>query len=83
MIGSEQTDNSRPPSHRIIDEVARRSDRQPTDLEPLYRYVDVEALDALVASASNATGEVTVRFVYADEYAITVGRDGEVDVERV
>lgn len=49
-----------------------------TDLPALHNSVDVDALEALIASSD----EVDVRFVYAG-YRIRVTGDGEVDVSPI
>ena len=65
----------------ITDAVASVSESSPTELEPLYDSIDVDALSALFAptvSGEERRGQVT--FPYGD-YQITVVADGEQTVE--
>lgn len=70
------------PSTAVIESVAAAADRAPTELEPLYNYVDPDALDALVrAGSTQATEGVTTLVFRFDGYDVTVYSDGEVVVE--
>jgi len=70
-----------PPSLAIIETVAEAVDGEPTTIDPLYEYVDPDALDVVVRSKSiRAGGEpTTVSFDFADQ-RVTVHSDGRVVV---
>ncbi len=63
--------------HRIVSEVAAREGVEPTDLEPIASFVDVDALEALVSDHANFDGRVS--FTYLD-YRVTVDSDGALTV---
>ncbi|WP_162991396.1 HalOD1 output domain-containing protein [Halostella salina] len=54
-------------SAAVVDAVAEAAGVEPTDLRPLFEFVDPDALDSLAADA-------TVRFRYAG-YSVTVSTD--------
>jgi len=58
--------------------VAEATGREPTDGPPLQKYVDIDALDRLIASNSS---EIEVEFTY-DGVRVTVEGDGTVRVNR-
>lgn len=64
----------------IAEEIAAREGVEPTDLPPLARTVDPEALCALVASQSAES--ITVEFTYQG-YHVTVTGGGGVEVRDV
>ncbi|WP_224337203.1 HalOD1 output domain-containing protein [Haloprofundus halobius] len=70
-----------PPSAAVIETVAIASDREPTSLEPLYKTVDPDALDALLGSSEipSIDGDITVSFVFAG-HDVIVENDGRVVV---
>jgi hypothetical protein len=70
------------PSTAVIETVAIATNREPTALEPLYKSVDVDALDALLASDGfHSTGRVTtVSFAFAG-HDVTVQNNGVVVVQ--
>jgi len=60
-----------PPSHQVVETVARREDVPPTELpRPLHDVVDADAIDALLAGDS----PVQVAFEYAG-YDVRVTRN--------
>jgi len=65
------------PSEGVVDAVATAADCDPLDIEPLQRYVDGDALDALVGGA--ADGSVRVAFEY-DQFSVVVESSGTVEV---
>lgn len=65
------------PSVTIVEAVAAATDRTPTELPPLQRYVDSDALDTLVTRGESAA--VTVTFDYAGTTVVVKG-DGTIDV---
>jgi len=69
------------PSTAVLETLGAAMDRDPLTLEPLYEYVDLDALDLLVRSASaGARAEVTFRF---ESYRVHVDSGGEVVVRPV
>lgn len=71
----------RRPSLAVIEAVARAADVNPTDLDPLGNYVDLEALDRLFeASSSTAMGVDTVVQFSVDDWNVFVRGDGRVRV---
>ena len=46
-----ELDASEQPSFTVVETVSAATGKPPTDLDPLQRYVDVDALDGLVASS--------------------------------
>lgn len=62
----------------IVSEVATREGVEPTDLPPLARTIDPDALRDVVDSGRG--GSVSVRFSY-EGYDVTVDSDGDVRVD--
>lgn len=65
-------------TEKIVSEVASFEDVSPTDLDPLYEIIDLNALDRLVQRNSNSshiTGKIS--FPYHG-YIVTVHVDGEI-----
>lgn len=69
------------PSTAVIRTVAIASDREPTSLEPLYKTINPDALDALLSSSDiHSTDEnITVSFVFAG-HDVIAENDGTVVV---
>lgn len=60
------------PSTAIVRRIATATDRDPTDMPPLYDYVDVEALDTLITTSTTRTDNpVRLSFSY-DGIEVTV-----------
>lgn len=72
---------NRAPNHDVIvdvvTEVAKREGVEPTDLPPLARTIDPDALATIVSSAEDRT--VRVEFTY-EGYDVTVETSGTVRV---
>lgn len=65
----------------VVDSVAAVLGRDPLDVDPLYEYVDTDALDALVSAAGRkASPYLSASFRYEDA-DVTVRADGTVVVE--
>lgn len=64
------------PSTAVVEAVAAATDREPTSLDALQRTVDVDAVDALLASAS---APIRVSFSYEATRVVLRG-DGHVEV---
>lgn len=62
-------------SIRIVELVASVSDREVSELPQLYSYIDGDALDTLIMSAS----PVTISFLY-DDYKIKIRAEGDIEV---
>ncbi len=60
-------DTTEPCSEVVVNAVAKALDRSPLDLEPLYYYLDPEALDHLVdrSLGTDPVEETTVSFEFA------------------
>ena len=65
------------PAVAIIETVAAAADSDPEDLEPLYDWVDPDAIDALFEDSSDTPhrSRLFVSFTYAG-YEVTIGEDG-------
>lgn len=73
-------DASSKPSTAIVEATAATTGREPTDLPPLYDYVDGDALDTLLCGGSTDRGNhVDVQFRYAG-VVVTVKRDGHIAI---
>ena len=57
-------DTVRSVSCTVVERIADLTDRDPTDLRPLWDSVDPEALDALVAHASDSSTPCRIAFEY-------------------
>lgn len=62
-------------SLKIVQRVAEKTGREPSEMEPLSTVVDTDALNTLFQGASGS-----VSFLY-EGYRITVSADGAVTVE--
>jgi len=60
----------------VVDAVAAATGRDPTDLPPLHRSIDTDALDALTTDDGTT---LAVSFSYAGT-DVLLGSDGVVDV---
>jgi len=68
------------PSTAIVDAIATTTGREPTSMPPLQRYVDPDALDALLAPGRNGrNNRVGVSFQY-DGLPVAVDSDGGIEV---
>jgi len=69
------------PSTAVVKTVAIALNREPTTIEPLYRSIDPDALDALLRPDGSpaSSNDVTVSFVVADRQ-VTVHSRGDVVV---
>ena len=72
--------SSNPPSIRVIEALAETLSTDPLDLEPVSRYLDLEALDALFESGSANPEHVCFDY---DGYTVCVYGDGSVEVSHV
>ncbi|WP_126664482.1 HalOD1 output domain-containing protein [Haloterrigena salifodinae] len=68
-------------SMKVVKRVATASDREASQLPPLYDTIDPGALDALVNSATAGPSSLALRFEY-EGYLITVDGSESVSVER-
>lgn len=64
--------------YAVISEIASREETDPTDLPPLARSIDTDALETLLDSSNS--NFLVVTFDYLD-YTVTVRNDGSVAVE--
>lgn len=70
----------RSPSRTVIETIADLTGRDPTTMEPLYGWVDPDALDALFTGRSMEDGTLSVSFRYFDCTVLVA--DGFVHVTR-
>ncbi|OYR38138.1 hypothetical protein DJ82_12750 [Halorubrum sp. Ib24] len=56
--------NDRSTSQIVVESIADLTDREPEDLEPLWDYVDPEALNSFVAHAADASTPCRLAFRY-------------------
>ena len=72
------------PSTAVVKTAAIATNRGPTTLEPLYKSVDADALDALLDSDGfhSTDGVTTVSFAFAG-HDVTVQNNGVVVVQPV
>lgn len=75
------TEDTRPLSHRVVMEVADEMGTDPTQLEPLFDSIDPDALDKLFDARTEATerGVTQLSFTY-EGHQIVVERDRSVEV---
>ena len=71
-------------STTVVTAVAKAADAEPTDLPPLYEYIDPDALDKLLGGGLGQAGghDGYLTFTYAD-YSVTVHADGEIVVHAI
>lgn len=73
-------ESDRSPSMAIVEAVAEAADVDPTELPPLYEYVDPDAIDDLFANqAGAATGDAYLGFT-VDSWKVFVRADGKIRV---
>lgn len=73
-------DESVLPSTVIVEAVAAASDRDSLDIDPLYEYVDLEAVDDLITSGvDDDSNGIQVTFEYK-EFTVSIGSGGAVEV---
>lgn len=68
----------RRPSEAVVDVTAALLDNEPTDMTPLYRTLDPEALDRLCTNADPGASP-TVTFNY-EGFVVTVNAPNEITV---
>lgn len=68
------------PSMAIVAALSAVTQADPVDLDPLYEFVDTDALDALLAPGPDSTGVVETQ-LSAFEHSITVRNTGHVLIE--
>lgn len=79
--GSETFDIKRDesPSETVIRALSDVRDAEPTEIEPLYHYIEPDALDQVVGQ--RADGDTSVSFTY-DEHGVVVSSEDSVTVYR-
>lgn len=68
------------PSEAVVETVAAASGQEPTALEPLYRAIDPDALDAVFRRVEDADRLIRVSFDF-NAHLVTVQSDGTVVVQ--
>jgi len=61
----------------VVTTVATATDSDPNALDPLYRTVDTDALDALVGGTESHPADLTVSFPYSGHLVVIDG-DGSI-----
>jgi hypothetical protein len=67
------------PSVELINTIATVTNQKPSEMAPLYRYVEVDALDALLTDASPGAN-LQVSFDY-DDLRVTIRSTGTIEVD--
>jgi hypothetical protein len=75
-FGSDQS-----PSESVVRALAALDGVEPASLDPLYQYVDPDALDALFEKEGTDHVDLVVSFS-VDEYQVTVREDGTTTVRK-
>ncbi|WP_227380847.1 HalOD1 output domain-containing protein [Haladaptatus halobius] len=72
----------KPLATTIVERLAAHKDVSVDDLEPIYEYIDPDALEALIAPRTDASDRIggQITFMYAG-YHVTVCRDRTIDLE--
>lgn len=69
------------PSTATVEAIAAATNREPSELPPLYDYVDGDALDTLLRSGSvRRDGPIDVQFRY-ENVTVTISSDGHITVD--
>ncbi|MDJ1432580.1 HalOD1 output domain-containing protein [Halostagnicola sp. A-GB9-2] len=79
LIRYEWTETGRP-STAVIEAIAAVTDSEPVAMPSIYDFIDLEALDAIIANQSTGrTDTITVAFQY-DDVHVTIGSDGSIEI---
>lgn len=71
------------PSTAIVETIATLTERDPTDISPLFGIADPDAIDSLLLSGeAPRTGDISVS-LQLDDHEVTVTRDGVVTVSSI
>lgn len=70
--------DARSVSRRVVEEVATVTETDPTDLDPLYEFVDPDCLDAIFAETTAGTGHLSFP---VNGRRVVVWADGTVEVD--
>lgn len=77
-----EADEDEPPSHALVTVVSAVTGRTPTELDPLGRHVDLESLDALLASSGERATLSASVVLCADGISLAVHSSEIVGVAR-
>lgn len=77
-----EIDEGEPPSHALVSVTAAIAGAAPTEIDPLGRHVDLEALDALLASSGERTAFSSSVVLTADGLSLTIDGEAIVGVAR-
>jgi len=67
------------PVTAVAEAIAAATNREPTRMPPLFEYVDVDALETLVTTGTEADEPVRVTFSY-ETHRVSVESDGRITV---
>jgi len=76
------TDETTTPTGTVLKAVSEVTGTEETSLAPLYRVVDPDALNKLIAGQSTEQRKISVSFIYAGHH-VAVRADGSVTVSPV
>jgi len=74
-------DEADSPSQFIVQRIAEATDREVTQLPPLYDTVDPDALDDLLSSIDNDNSSFSIKFSYAGQQ-VSIEAGGSVNCEQ-
>jgi len=77
---SQNRHGERTVSTKVVQEVAAVTNREATQLPPLYDTIDPEALDVIASSGGGDKAPVMIRFTYAGSRIVVSGTE-EITVE--
>lgn len=72
---------ARSANEAVVESVAAVLRRDPLDVDPLYEYVDTDALDALVAAAPGKRSPYLSTSFRFENTGVTVTADGTIRIE--
>ncbi|GAB7019783.1 HalOD1 output domain-containing protein [Halostagnicola bangensis] len=79
LIRYEWTEPGRP-STAVIEAIAAVTDSEPVAMPSIYDFIDLEALDTIIANQSTGrTDTISVSFQY-DDIDVTVDSDGSIEI---
>lgn len=73
-------DDETAPSVAIVETVAEVTGKEPAEMPPLQRTIDMDALESLVAERSESSIRLSFEYVGT---AVTVESDGTIEVSRL
>lgn len=78
LVETVEWGTERPPTEAIVKAIAKATDQDPLDIEPVQNHIDTDALEKLVTSDAT-NGDVEVHFEY-DAFTVRVEGSGTVEI---